>query len=516
MSRINTNIPSLTAQRVLGQNNFKLGTALERLSTGLQISRGKDDPAGLIASENLRSELAALNSAIGNSERADQVINIAEGGLQEISSMLTELQGLLTQSANGAGLSDEEKEANQLQVDSILQTIDRLSNSTSFQGKKLLNGTFDYQVTGVASTVTDFQINGAKFDGASQSVDATVTQSAQKAGLFLNLGASASGGAGTIDLNLGSGESAFSIEIVGSLGSRELSFASTQTLTQIAAAVNAFTEDTGVVASVSGYGITLSSSNFGSDEYVSVKVTEGDLTDGSGGAAGALGVYQLEATNFADAQGSVASTFANASNPVRDDGQDIDGTINGVKATGDGKELSINTDFLDVQFTLADATSQSLGQVSAFTITGGGADFQLSSDVTIGGKVAIGLQDVATRKLGRSDLGFLDELGRGKEFAVDGADPDLTSAQKIVDQAIKQVSTTRGRLGSFQKNVIGSTTRALGVTVENTAAAESAIRDTDFAQETANLTRNQILVQASTNVLSLANQQPQQVLALLG
>ena len=512
MSRINTNIPSLTAQRVLGQNNFGLGQALERLSTGLRISRGKDDPAGLIASENLRSELSALNSAVGNAQRADQVINIAEGGLQEISSLLTELQGLLTQSANGAGLSDAEKDANQLQIDSILQTVDRLSNSTSFQGKKLLNGTFDYRVSGVASTVTDFRINGAKFETESQEVTATVTQSAQKAGLFLNLGASASGGAGAIDLASGS---AFSVEIVGSLGARELSFASTQTLDQIAAAINAFSEDTGVEATVSGYGIRLTSSEYGSAEYVSVKVTEGNLADNSGGAAGTLGVYQLEDDNFNDAVGSGVS-FTAASATIRDEGQDIGGTINGVLATGSGKQLSINTDFLNVQFTLDDDTAATLGQVEAFTITGGGADFQLSADVTIGGKVAIGIQDVATRKLGRSDLGFLSELASGKDFSITAADPDLTSAQKIVDEAIAQISSTRGRLGAFQKNVVGATIRALGVTLENTAAAESTIRDTDFAAETANLTRNQILVSASTNVLALANQQPQAVLSLLG
>lgn len=512
MSRINTNIPSLTAQRVLGQNNFQLGNALERLSTGLRISRGKDDPAGLIASENLRSELGALNSAVGNAQRADQVINIAEGGLQEISTLLTELQGLLTASANGAGLSDEEKDANQQQIDSILQTIDRLGNSTSFQGQKLLNGGFDYQVTGVAGSVTDFQINGAKFDTGTQSVDAIVTQSAQQAGLFVNLGSNASGGSGAIDLSSGS---AFTIEITGTRGSRELSFASGQTLDQIVSAINSFSADTGVEATVSGYGVRLTSDAFGSDEFVSVKVVEGDLTDASGGSAGTLGVFQLEDTDFNDAQAS-GTTFANASNPVRDTGQDIGGTINGVIATGDGKELSIGTDFLDVQFTLDDSTSQTLGQVSAFTITGGGADFQLSSEVTIGGKVAIGIQDISTRKLGRSDLGFLDDLGGGKQYAVNGADPNLTQAQKVVDQAIKQVSSTRGRLGSFQKNVVGATIRNLGVTVENTAAAESAIRDTDFAAETANLTRNQILVSASTNVLSLANQQPQAVLSLLG
>ncbi|MEM9374242.1 MAG: flagellin, partial [Planctomycetota bacterium] len=106
MTRINTNVSSILGQRVLGNNNANLNQSLERLSTGLKINRGKDDPAGLIASENLRSEKVALNSAIGNAERADQVVNIAEGGLQEVSSLLTELQGLLTTSANTAGLSE--------------------------------------------------------------------------------------------------------------------------------------------------------------------------------------------------------------------------------------------------------------------------------------------------------------------------------------------------------------------------------------------------------------------------
>ena len=134
MSRINTNVPSLIAQRVLGQNNISLNTSLERLSTGFRINRGKDDPAGLIVSQNLRAELAAVGQAIKNAERADQVVNIAEGGLTEISGLLNELQALITQNANDAGLSSEEKKANQLQIDSILQTVDRIASATSFQG----------------------------------------------------------------------------------------------------------------------------------------------------------------------------------------------------------------------------------------------------------------------------------------------------------------------------------------------------------------------------------------------
>ncbi|MBA4120788.1 MAG: flagellin, partial [Isosphaera sp.] len=142
MARINTNPASLIAQRNLVNNTRALNTTLERLSTGLRINRGADDPAGLIASENLRAERTALSSAISNAERADQLVNIAEGGLQELSNLLTDLRGLVTSTANTAGLSDEERNANQLQIDSILQTIDRLADATNFQGVQLLNGNF--------------------------------------------------------------------------------------------------------------------------------------------------------------------------------------------------------------------------------------------------------------------------------------------------------------------------------------------------------------------------------------
>ena len=167
MSRINTNVSSLIAQRVLTNQNVGLVKSLERLSTGLRINRGSDDPAGLVASENLRSEQRAINAAIGNSQRAEQVVNVAEGGLQEINNLLLELQALIGSSANDAGVSDEEKEANQLQIDSILQTIDRLAGSTSFQGIKLLNGNFDYTTSGVSATLLDdVTINAAKIPDA--------------------------------------------------------------------------------------------------------------------------------------------------------------------------------------------------------------------------------------------------------------------------------------------------------------------------------------------------------------
>ncbi|MFI4882196.1 MAG: flagellin [Phycisphaerales bacterium JB064] len=507
MSRINTNVQSLLAQRVLGLNNNNLSQSLERLSTGTRINRGKDDPAGLIASENLRAEATALTSAIGNAERADQVVNIAEGGLQEISSLLNELQGLLTTTANQAGLSEQEKSANQQQVDSILQTVDRIAASTSFQGTKLLNGSFDYRAQNVASDVTDFKVNGAKFESDTLDVDVLVTQSAQQAGFLLST-------TGGLDLN-GSGED-FRIEIAGRLGSREFSFSSGTTNAQIAEAINNFSDVTGVTATTSSTGIVLSSEQFGSKEFVSVKVLNDADVQGTG-----VGIYNLVADDFGTADTTIESTFAAATNEVRDLGQNIAGTINGVRAVANGKELRINTDFLDIQMTLDTSASQTLGAVEASSgqptlqITGGGADFQLAGQVDIAGKVSLGISNVAVRNLGNSEKGFLGDLASGKSLNLADAN-DLSGAQDVVSEAIEQVSSLRGRLGAFQKNTVGATIRSLAISLENTRAADSVIRDTDFAAETAQLTRSQILVSSSTNILSLANSQPQSVLQLLG
>src|SRR3954470_497318 len=181
MSRINTNINSLQAIHRLGTNQASLQTSLQRLSSGLKINTGKDAPAGLIASETLRSEIAGINQAVDNSQRANNVINTAEGALGEVSSLLLEVQGLTNQAANTGALSPQEIKANQLQVDAILNSINRISNTSQFNGVKLLNGSLDYTTSGVASTAIDVaQINAAKLpDNGSTTITVQVTGSAQ-------------------------------------------------------------------------------------------------------------------------------------------------------------------------------------------------------------------------------------------------------------------------------------------------------------------------------------------------
>jgi flagellin len=490
MSRINTNVSSLLAQRVLGMQNKGLVGNLERLSTGFRINRGADNPAGLIASENLRSEKAAIASAVSNAERAEQVVNVAEGGLQEVNNLLLELQSLVGATANDAGVSQEEKDANQLQIDSILQTIDRLANATSFQGVKLLNGNFDYTTSNVAAGITDVKINSARMSeeaGAYITVTLDVQTSAQTAGVYLSTGANlANGGNGSI-----------TFEITGNDGVQQFTFASGTTQTNIIAAINTFTDSLGVSAAQAAGNalrVQIASTRFGSDEFVRTKVLEGTTN-----------------SIIFDAE-----TGGSASTDLKDYGRDAVVLINGNQATTDGLTARVSSDGFDVTISLLGAGAGSLnttGGNDVFQITGGGADFNLSPKVNLAGKVSLGIETVTTGNLGDAIEGFLSALKSGGTANV--VNGDLGKAQKIVDAAIKQTSSLRGRLGAFQKNVVGATINSLGVSFENTAAAESVIRDTDFAAETADLTRRQILSQAATQALGIANAQPQSVLALL-
>src|SRR5881628_3781242 len=149
MARINTNVASLTAQRGLARSQKTLSDTLQRLSSGLRINRGADDPAGLIASEGLRSEIAGINQAIDNSQRASNVISTTEGALGEVASLLLNIKALVVQAANSGALSPDEISANQLQVDSAVESITRISNTTTFAGLKLINGSMDYLTSGV-------------------------------------------------------------------------------------------------------------------------------------------------------------------------------------------------------------------------------------------------------------------------------------------------------------------------------------------------------------------------------
>src|SRR5206468_11552371 len=191
MARINTNVSSLTAQRGLAKSQKQLGDTLRRLSSGLRINRGADDPAGLIASETLRSEISGINQAIDNSSRASNVIATAEGSLQEVASLLLNIKSLVVQAANSGALSPDEVRANQIQVDSAVESITRISDTTTFAGLHLINGSLDYITSGVhTSQVTALHIGQTNFGtNPNIPVQVNVVTSARTAGLKFNASA---------------------------------------------------------------------------------------------------------------------------------------------------------------------------------------------------------------------------------------------------------------------------------------------------------------------------------------
>jgi flagellin len=183
MTRINTNVSSLVAQGRLNKVNSDLQTSLTRLSTGLRINSGKDDPAGLIASESLRSDITSLNKAISNTKRASQIVATADSALGQVGSLLNNVRGLVVEAANNGALSDSEIAANQLQIDSSLEAINRIANTTSFQGRKLLDGSLDYltQAGSNFSSVRDLKIDQANLGSGSLAVSVDITSAATQA-----------------------------------------------------------------------------------------------------------------------------------------------------------------------------------------------------------------------------------------------------------------------------------------------------------------------------------------------
>lgn len=468
MSRINTNIPALVAQGRLGRNQLDLNVRLERLSTGLRINRGKDDPAGLIISERLRKEIRAIEQAITNSSRAINIISTAEGSLNEVSALLLDIRGLIQSTANTGALSKEETQANQQEIDSLLTSIDRIANTTQFAGKKLINGDQGYQVSSVVTAaLASVQLFAVRLPpGTTRNVVVQVTQSAETALLSFT----------------GTTTSAVSIELRGNLGSEILSFASGATTADIQTAINSISDVTGVSAIVGAGGLTLSSTEYGSDQFVSIKALNGNFIE------------------------------SNSGQTVVDNGVDAGVLINGQQAQVAGLKVNTRTNSMDAEFFLTSSFGTS-ATTSTFQITGGGSIYQIGQNVNVNGQVHTGIPSITTGNLGNAVLGFLNSIRTGAVNSV--ADGKFIEAEKIVSAAISQVSTLRGRLGSIQKNQLQTNINTQQIALENVSSSESVIRDADIAVEVAALTRAQILVQSTQATLQIANSLPQAVLSLL-
>ncbi|MCC6907326.1 MAG: flagellin [Phycisphaerales bacterium] len=489
MARINTNISSLIAQSSLNRSYKDLDIRLERLSTGLRINRGADDPAGLITSERLRSEMASITKAVSNSERAGSVIATTEGALSEISEMLNSIKGLIIEAANTGGVSQEELEANQLQIDSAIDAITRISNTASFAGLQLLNGTLDYLTSGVpTSAIANANILGASFGNASNvPVNVQVLGSAQTASITLTADYPGTTNDGTL-------LSSITLEISGNDGVQVLQFVSGQSIADVVSAVNKLRDSTGVEASLVSAGDLSSGMVFTSIEY---------------GSKSFVSVRKI---------GEAGEFFDTRISSQRDSGRDVTAAVNGILATGKGLEIAVKTPALNVELLLTEDFAQDTANTKTFYITGGGAQFQLGPTVNVNQQINFGVRSVAASRLGATmidaELQYLNSLQSGGTNSLDSG--NFLAASKVIDSSIDEVAVLRGQLGAIERNTIQPNMRSLQVALENITASESKIRDADFALETSLLTRAQILVQAGTAVLATANSTAQSVLQLLG
>ncbi|MEZ6137245.1 MAG: flagellin [Pirellulaceae bacterium] len=269
------------------------------------------------------------------------------------------------------------------------------------------------------------------------------------------------------------------VQLTGATGSEVFQFEKGASLASVIQSINLVSDATGIQAEDDGGSLKLSGTSYGSDSLVAVEV----ISEGEGG------------------------TFESGLTSSRANGTDVVATVNGTAATGKGNTLSINTSTLDLELTVSDGSSTSVG----FTITGGGAQFQLGPEVVSNQQARLGIGSLNTAKLGSAN-GRLYELASGGDKALAA---DITGAARVINDVINKVTNLRGRLGAFQATTLESNLNSLNDTVANLTEAESSIRDADFAAESARLTRAQILVQSGTSVLGIANQNPQNVLSLL-
>src|SRR5437762_11502960 len=397
MARINTNVSSLTAQRGLANSQRAMNDTLQRLSSGLRINRGADDPAGLIASETLRSEISGVHQAIDNSSRASNVIATAEGALGEVASLLLNIKDLIVQAANSGALSPEEIAANQLQIDSAVESITRISNTTTFAGLHLINGSLDYVTSGLhTSAVQALHIHQANF-GTNTTIP-------------VQIDVVTSGRTADLEFRNSAITSSVTLEITGNEGVQVLTFTSATAASAIAFAVNRISDSTGVQAALlnsasAASGITFQSTGYGSKNFVSVTAQSGQF----------------------------ATVDTTGASHTRAAGIDAVATVNGALTVGDGLNLKVNTNALDLEFTL----DQNFGTGQTdFAVTGGGARFQLGPQVSSNQQVNIGIQSVAASKLGDNDVGFLNDIITGGNSTLVGGNSG--AASKILERAIRQ------------------------------------------------------------------------------
>lgn len=490
---INTNVASLNAQRNLARSQGDLATSMERLSSGLRINSAKDDAAGLAISDRMTSQIRGLNQATRNANDGISLAQTAEGAMQESTNILQRIRELSVQAANATN-SASDRQSLQAEVDQLIMELDRIATSTTFNGLTILDGSYtaqQFQVGPNAGDTIAFGISGirSKTIGHLAKAEGDSTVSANAATDLL--------------ITIGSNGTAQAIPSSANFSVSGDSYRDASSAYAKAAAI----DDAGI------FGLTVSASTLGTSS--------------------ALGTGGVIATNSSTTTAGTYSITINgvtitASVPVNDGTND--GTLNASTLAGlindaysqTGITASYNSTDNTLELSSADGRNIQVTSEAATgaTLSNGVTTNDFAANAIVRGQLTLTANDSITLEGTTGEIGF----GTTTDIPVDATQGvntiNITSLQGAneamlrVDAALAYVDSNRGELGAIQ-NRFESTISNLQNVAENLTAARSRIRDADIAQETSEMTKNNILQQAGVSILTQANQTPQLALQLL-
>ncbi|RYG26021.1 hypothetical protein EON82_04910 [bacterium] len=473
MFSINTNLNAMTASNRLNASQTGMSKSMARLSTGLRVNGAADDPSALIATKRMSAQIASLGQAQANTQDAINYAKTADGALEEVTTLLQDARALAVASGNGATLTADQLAANQQQLQSIVDSVTRISSTTQYGTKKLLDGSAGVQSTVTAGTKLSSLSIGGTFGGSSLTANATVSLTMSTAATQASVSSTTFATSATAVTNTGS----FSIN--GTTFSAD----ATTTAADLVNKINQASDNTGVTASYEGTAIVLKSNQYGSNGKIDLVDANGVIRSGGAGASSSTGVDAVATVTI----GSATALFTGSRN----------GTGGLTMTDADGNSLNLTA--------AGNATGAiaTVGQVSVGT-----SQFQIGANAGQTAQLSIG--NFAAGQLGQGAVSGLS-LNSLNLTTTTGAN----DAMKVIDKAIGDVTTARGRIGNFQKNVLESNARTLGVAKENLIATQSSITDVDVAEEMTNYTKLQILQSTGMAILAQAKSAPQSVLQLL-
>ena len=496
---VNTNLSSLNAQRTLDASGAQLSKALQRLSSGLRINNASDDAAGLAIATRLGAQIRSVNQAMRNANDGIAMLQTAEGAMSEITNIITRIKELAVQSANGTNSTSDRSSLND-EVTSLISEVTRIATQTKFGSTALLDGSFSgtFQVGGeVGQTVT-------QTIASMRAVSLTANVATQNLTFLAGLTS-----LGAAEANTYQGvDAATTLQLTGPKGTSfvRVTTAADDTVSSMenaasaiatAKAINEISATTGVSATVTAATYTVADAAERFDAVNIDGVTDAMTINGTsvivnlnGGTQAARRQQFIDAVN-AQVTGVVASA----------------GSGNGglILTAADGRNIAVSTTAGTTDGEVAEEVfGFTTAPTSAGTIARGGITLQASGTITT--------THDTTAQVGGD--GITTATATALSTVTVSTIQTANTAMIIADAILDTVSTERGKLGAVQ-NRLTSTLANLGVVAEKVTDARSRIMDADFAAETSNLTKNQILQQAGISMLAQANARPQAVLALL-